>query len=233
MKSLVAAVGLLAVGCAGIATPRFLTPPPLACGAPSWEGPTKFVITCQNAVPPKGAESTWPQPALVNASMAALQTESDYFYVEEARLDAAAKVFQLRGVAWPTATAPEGKVAIYTGAHVQPAEAEAIKVQARERRCQSALGNPASSAEEQQSCSAFLAWREQIRMRQVQEDMRRDQAEAQRRQDEQIRRQGILDALRDDDIKRELRRSRREAESRTTTTECHDNGVGRVRCTTR
>jgi hypothetical protein len=212
-----------------------------------------FTITCENAIPPKGAEGTVPTPALVNASYATLLAESDYFYIQSAALDAAAYRYQLRAVVLrPPAPSPAGALPIFTGQYVQPAEAQAIKLQARETRCQMALGNPAVSADEQQSCGQFLAWREQARAGQLQQQAydqwRNDQAAAQARQEEEQRRQRVSRALQGwSDAMAEQRRrqddERRHRELRqdlqriytppaTTTTHCRPDYAGGIRCTT-
>jgi hypothetical protein len=222
-------------------------PPPLSCGVPLWEGPLAFLITCRNAVPTRGAEDTVPPLALTSASIATLLTDSDYFYIAETRLDAAAKLFQLRGMALHSpATAPEGKLAIFTGTYVQAAEAAAVRLQARETRCRVVFGNPTAPAEEQQVCGQFLAWREQVHAREaqtrMQEQIRNDQMAAQARMEEEARRQRVAQALRSWSAGQAEQQRRNDEErrhqellqrmNRPTTTKCRSDGFGGVRCTT-
>ena len=243
MKWVMLAIGVLWIGCASrhlsqrppAPPPR----PPMACSSPFWDGPTTFIITCENAVPPKGAEETVPTLALTNAAKATLLCESDYFYIDDTRLDTAAHLFQLRGVAiHPSESAPEGKLAIFTGTYVQPAAAQAIKIQARETRCQNALGNPHVPLEEQQSCGQFLSWREQVRTREMQQHAYDQQMAAQIRMEAELRRERIFRAIDDysnnrqrqqeaaDQERRhqELRRDLRDQRSRSTTTRCQAIG---------
>lgn len=232
MKLLALLVSVSSFGCAAhpvqpvTGPPVPPPPPPILCSPPSWEGPSTFAIRCENAIPPKGAEGTVPTPALVNASYATLLAESDYFYITRAELDPVAHVYQLRGVAMrPPAPAPEGALPIFTGQYVQPAEAQAIKLQARETRCQLALGNPAAPVEEQQSCGQFLAWREQARAGQLQQraydQMRNDQMAAQAYAEEERRRQrigqalqGWSDAMAEQQRQRETQQQRQDEERR-------------------
>ena len=177
MRTALFILGVASLACAPMY--RRGRPAPI-CDGPQWSSQTAFTIACHNVVFEKDRQNQVPLAVLVKAAQASLLAEADQFYVEDARFDQNGTALRVKGVALktPDQVRPPGKPVLSTSLYVSPAEADAIKLQAREIRCQRIMGDAAFPEDQRVACGQLLAWREQVRLREAQEHL----AEQQRQQ---------------------------------------------------